>query len=109
MGDQAHMQQRARLVKEQAQEALHKLQKCAPRLVSNDRWNTAALALVVALVSVGLAFTAPVLIPLGGVLFLVAAGVLLAVALLLGISSLYKYVNGTPPPWADQIDAARSN
>ncbi|KAJ7543402.1 hypothetical protein O6H91_09G036600 [Diphasiastrum complanatum] len=127
MADQAHMEQNGQLLKEQAQEALHKLQECAPTFFSKDRW-IAALTVAVVLLGVGLALagttiavvisapflivTSPVLIPLGVVLFLAAMGVLLAAAvtvgLLLGVSWLYKYVKGKQPPGADQIDAARS-
>ncbi|KAJ7543408.1 hypothetical protein O6H91_01G045500 [Diphasiastrum complanatum] len=126
MAHQAHMERRGRPLREQAQEALHKLQERAPSLFSKDAW-IAAITVAVVLVGVGLAFAgtsiavvvsapflivaSPILIPLGVVLFLAAAGVLLAAAvsvtLLLGVSWLYKYVKGEQLLRADQIDAVR--
>ncbi|OAE30266.1 hypothetical protein AXG93_2956s1170 [Marchantia polymorpha subsp. ruderalis] len=69
------------------------------------------ISIILAFVVPLLIFFSPVLIPLGIVLFLAAAGTVSAVGsgilAISGISWLYNYCNGRDPPGANRVDAAR--
>ncbi|KAF5734074.1 Oleosin family protein [Tripterygium wilfordii] len=57
-------------------------------------------------------FTSPIWVPLGTILFVVIAGFLsvcgFGVAVVVGLSWLYRYFKGMHPPGSDRVDHARS-